>query len=351
MGRREAMEVWADELEQAGDARRELLAEQLAGRDGAAVIAAHWDEWVGRLDPKRVLCRWHGAHLAELAVGAAPQGWTPAELCGRPTTAGLARLALGPGVTGAGAGGLPGLRHLVCLGGRVGAPVLEQVETLTVAVGEGGAEELARLVAGRLGAAHTSCVAAEEEAFAQAVARAAWVPGLRVWTHRPATVAGVEALLGVSALVARGGEGLTLRCEPPVLEALPARVREVLPRVTVALLPVPRRPSDPENRHGPVELGVVPRNAPMHFRSLPPRTETRRASMQSDTDAVTTVGSGFELQHAFSSCGWCGSAHTRGVWERTSALYSHFETTSYRDWEYECGECGLFNGMREVYTS
>jgi hypothetical protein len=351
MGDREAMQVWADELEQTGDARRELVAEQLAGRDGAAVIAAHWAEWVGRLDPKVTLGRWSGPHLAELAVGAAPAGWTPAELCGRSTMERLGRLALGPQVTGEGAGGLPRLRHLVCLGGRVGAPTLPQMETLSVAVGEGAAEDLARLVAGRLATLHSRCVAPEEDAFARALARAAWFPGLRAWTHRPATVAGVEALLTVAPLVARGGAGLTLLCEPPVLGALPPRVRELLPRATVSLLPVPAKPSDPEDSNGPVELSVVPRQAPMNFRSLPPRTETRRRSAQSATDAMTAVGSGFELTHAFTSCGWCGSATTRVIWESASELYSHFETTSYRRWEYECGECGLFNSMRRTHTS
>jgi hypothetical protein len=66
---------------------------------------------------------------------------------------------------------------------------------------------------------------------------------------------------------------------------------------------------------------------------------------------VTTIGSGFPLgQYRFSTCSWCGSANTLGIASRTSSLYSHFETTSYDDWEYECHDCGLFTAMRSAHT-
>jgi hypothetical protein len=48
----------------------------------------------------------------------------------------------------------------------------------------------------------------------------------------------------------------------------------------------------------------------------------------------------------FARCGWCSAADTNCIWEQRWSLYSHFETTRYASWEYECPHCGLFTHSR-----
>ena len=95
---------------------------------------------------------------------------------------------------------------------------------------------------------------------------------------------------------------------------------------------------------------VVPSCAPMNFRTLAPKEHRSKPGVQSDEPVTTTVGSGFPLgPYLFSTCSWCGSSNTLGIWSVTWSLYSHFETTSYDDWEYECHDCGLFTAMRSAH--
>ncbi len=349
MREREAKQVRADELEQAGDARSELLRAEATGRDTAALIAARWSEWVGRLDPAKVLCRWSWGNLVDLAIAQAPTDWTPRELPGRPVMEGLVRLALGPGVSRDGVETLEGLPHLALFGGGLTARVLG-VESLTVDLPEGGFRELERLEAPSLQALHTRCPLRDEVTLVRGLAQARGFPALQRWTHRFASAEGVLALLEHGPWLLRGGEGLVVLAEAPVLRAVPARVREALPRAQLVELPGCPRPGDPDDSNGPREQRVVPRSAPTNFRALPAKTTQSLPSMQSEDKSVTTVGSGFTSPYLDAPCGWCGSKDTRLIWETSWSSYSHFESTTYRRWEYECRGCGLFNTMQDMRT-
>jgi hypothetical protein len=158
-------------------------------------------------------------------------------------------------------------------------------------------------------------------------------------------------LLANGPLLARGGAGLVLLCDERVLQHIPDELRRALPRAKVTLLPTPEQPRDPEDFHGPMVTQVVPVCAPMDFRARAATETSSTHGIQSDDPVATTVGSGFPLgQYRFGTCSWCGSANTLGIWSRTSSLYSHFERTSYDDWEYECHDCGLFTTMRSART-
>ncbi len=68
----EAVLVLADELEERGDPRAELVRAQLHGRDHGELLRTHWREWVGDLEPESALLRWKWGHLIEVGVSAAP---------------------------------------------------------------------------------------------------------------------------------------------------------------------------------------------------------------------------------------------------------------------------------------
>ena len=346
----EAVLVLADQLEERGDPRAELVRAQLQGREHSELLRTHWREWVGDLEPESALLRWKWGHLVEVGVRAAPAGWTPEDLLSKPTAEFLARLALGPKVPSRGLEHARGLRHLICFG-SLESNALPTVETLSMDLDGAGAQRLPALVAPRLTALHTRVAAQDEALLLRSLARASWFAGLQTWTHRVAATESLAALLANGPLVARGGAGLQLLCDEPVLKAITDELRHALPRAKFALLPTPKRPHDPEDFHGPMVTRVVPGSAPMDFRARPPVEQASKHGVQSDEPVVTTIGSGFPLgQYRFSTCSWCGSANTLGIASRTSSLYSHFETTSYDDWEYECHDCGLFTGMRSAHT-
>ncbi|MFZ5440700.1 MAG: hypothetical protein ACOZQL_11880 [Myxococcota bacterium] len=346
---REAMWVLADELEERGDARAALVRAQLSGSEHGALLRSHWTEWVGSLDPRSTLLRWKWGHLIDVGIGAAPDGWSVEELLRLPTTTFLSRLALAPRVSSRGIDHAPSLRELVCFG-PLEARELPALERLTVELDEASAERLASLTAPRLTALHTRARVRDESRLFTTLARAPWFARLRTWTHRLAAVENVAGLLAIPALVARAGAGLELLCTERVSEVTEA-LRHALPAAKVSLLTTPRPPSDPEDRHGPAQTHVVPARAPMDFRTRAPMEQTSTRGSQSDEPEVTCLGSGFALpDYRFNTCSWCGSANTLGIWSTTWSLYSHFETTSYADWEYECHDCGLFTTMREVRT-
>ena len=156
--------VLADDLEEHGDPRAELVRAQLQGREHGELLRAHWGEWVGSLDPKSVLLRWKWGHLVEVGISAAPAGWRPQELFEKPTAAFLTRLALGPRLSSRGVEQARSLRHLVCFG-DFDSTELPAVETLTLDLGGAGAELLPSLVAPRLTALHTRVSAQHEAAL------------------------------------------------------------------------------------------------------------------------------------------------------------------------------------------
>lgn len=346
----EAGLVLADELEERGDPRCELVRAQLRGGDYRELLQKHWGEWVGSLNARSSLLRWKLGHLVEVGVRAAPEHWTPEELFRKPTTEFLARLALGPKVSSRGLECARSLRHLVCFG-PLESTELPTVETLTIDLDSAAATMLASVAAPRLTALHTRVASLDELTLFRSVARAPWFGGLQTWTHRLASADSLAALFANGPLVAREGAGLELLCDEHAIQANSRELRRALPRAKITLLPTPERPRDPEDFHGPMRTQVTPVSAPMDFRSRPALEKSSQPGVQSDERKVTTVGSGFPLgSHLFSTCSWCASANTLGIWSSTSSLYSHFETTSYTDWEYECHDCGLFTDMRSAHT-
>jgi uncharacterized protein (TIGR02996 family) len=346
----EAVLVLADELEERGDPRAELVRAQVQGREHGELFREHWSQWVGTLEPRSALLRWKWGHLVEVGVRAAPAGWAPEELLRKPTTEFLTRLALGPKVSSRGVEHARGLRHLICFG-SLESGELPAVETLTLDLDGAGAQLLPSLVAPRLTALHTRVTAQDEGPLLKSLARAPWFSGLQTWTHRVAATESLAALLANGPLLSRGGAGLLLLCDEPVLQAITEELRRALPRAKFSLLPTPKRPHDPEDFHGPMRTHVVPVSAPMDFRARPTVEQASTTGSQSDEPVVTSVGSGFPLgKYLFSTCSWCGSANTLGIWSETWSLYSHFETTRYADWEYECDDCGLFTAMRSGHT-
>jgi hypothetical protein len=346
----QGLAVRADELEERGDPRAALIRAQLAGHDGAAIITEHWREWVGSLEPKHTLLRWKGGHLEEVAWRAAPDDWSVAELIDRDAAQGLRRVAAGTEHSLAALERAPALRDLVCFGGAqsLAGRTLASVEKLTVHGADDG-DALAAVRLPGLRALHTRC-SGNEERFLRAMSRASWWSTVGSWSHRPQSIDGLLALLVVQPMLDRGGRGLRLLCEQPVFDAVPDALRRALPQAAIVLLPTPKRPFDPEDYEGPVSLEICPLAAPMNYRELPAATTSQEPNPQDyDTPRSTTVGSNVPL-HEFSSCAWCGQSKTRGVFKTSSTLYSHFETTWFRTWEYECLDCGLFNHVRSMHT-
>ena len=61
-------------------------------------------------------------------------------------------------------------------------------------------------------------------------------------------------------------------------------------------------------------------------------------------------GTAFALaRNGRSACSGIGVRHGRNTHQEPRPC-SHFETTSYDDWEYECHDCGLFTAMRSART-
>lgn len=195
-----------------------------------------------------------------------------------------------------------GLRHLICFG-LLESNTLPTVETLSMDLDGAGAQRLLSLVAPRLTALHTRVAAQGEALLFTSLARAPWFAGLQTWTHRVAAKESLAALLANGPLVARGGVGLQLLCDEPVLKGISDELRRALPLAKFALLPTPKRPHDPEDFHGPMVTRVVPGSAPMDFRALQPMEKASKPGGQSDEAEVTTIGAGFPLGPSlFSTC-------------------------------------------------
>ena len=67
---RSAVAVHADELEERGDPRAELVRAELTHDKERAreLIKAHWSEWVGSIAPREVLLRWQSGYVVEAAL-------------------------------------------------------------------------------------------------------------------------------------------------------------------------------------------------------------------------------------------------------------------------------------------
>lgn len=356
-----SMAVHADELEERGDSRAELVRAQAAGHSGQELITQHWSEWVGELSPKTTLLRWERGYIVEAALAEAPPSGELSELLGRPAARFLRRLAVGPRARVT-LEGLEALRELIWLPHDIAqpAPLSGGLETLTLDL-QGHAPDLRMLSAARfprLTRLNTRCLAPSEEALFRALAKVSWWPTLTKWTHRARTLEGLQALRVCGPLLSRGGRGLRVFCEASVLARVPDELRRALPHAEFTLLPVPVQPRDPDDSHAPAEISVTPVEAPMDFRTLPPRTDTPEPSTQNtgDTDH-RYVGSGVPFSdlawddRRYARCGWCHSALTHCIWEQDWSSWAENETTRYARWEYECPACGLFTHSRCTRTS
>lgn len=333
--------VLADALEERGDPRAALARAQLDGSDGAALIKTHWAEWVGALDADFTLLRWKWGQLDEVSVRSAPEEWTLDDLLRKPNAAFITRLAFAPGIPTVGVEQMTSLEHLVVFSTLEAREL--SVQSLTLSLDAATIRALPLLSAPRLTALHTRASAVNEASFFIALGKSA-LPSVQTWTHRLAAVENLSVLAKVSPETT-----VVLLCAP---EAIPLEMKRALPRAQFVRLPMPARPRDPEDFHRMVGTHVVPTYAPTHFRELPAEQKTSKRSMQSDEQSVTTIGSGFSLDTSyFSTCGCCGSEETHGIYTCTWSLSSHFETTRYADWEYECRRCGLFTSMRSGRTS
>ena len=209
---------------------------------------------------------------------------------------------------------------------------------------------LERLMMPSLKRLHTRCPG-QEETLLRTLAGARWWASLTTWTHHVQSKEGLAALLQLRPLVARGGRGFTALCEQALLELVSPELQRALPHAQFKLMPMPTPPFDPEDREGPPRISVMPSRT--DFRELAGWVITSERSTQSEhgTDNQQ-VGPGvpFENNHRFHACGWCASSDTRHTSGSHSALYSHFETTNYDSWGYECMDCGVFTSMSSVHT-
>ena len=177
-----AMLVLADELEEGGDPRAELVRAQTLGREYGELLSQHWSQWIGSLKPKETLLRWKRGFLVDVGVSVAPADWRLEELLSKPTTEYLSRLALGPNVSSCGLEHARGLRHLICFG-TLQADELPSVVTLTLDIDGPSAQGLAFLVAPQLTALNTRAGPEHEASLFESLARATWFAGLSTWTR------------------------------------------------------------------------------------------------------------------------------------------------------------------------
>lgn len=170
--------VYADELEEQGDSRAELVRAQLAGQPGQELIAQHWSEWVGALTPEQVLLRWELGHVVEAAVGSAPDDWRLTELLERPALRFLRRLAVGPraNVSLLGMERLESLGALVLLTDRSAglAELAGGLQSLTIDLQAKDASPLSAARLPRLNTLHTRCLPETEESLFRTLAKASW---------------------------------------------------------------------------------------------------------------------------------------------------------------------------------
>ena len=92
---RSAVDVHADELEERGDPRAELIRAQVAGHHERAreLIKTHWSEWLGAISPDAVLLGWERGYVVEAALRQEPNV-DVAALLSRPSLRHLRRLSL-----------------------------------------------------------------------------------------------------------------------------------------------------------------------------------------------------------------------------------------------------------------
>lgn len=357
-----AVAVYADQLEERGDPRSELLHVQLDELPGAALVAAHWESWVGALSPERTLLRWRRGFVVEAALHGTPEGWRLSDFLRRPAMGFLRRLSLGRDVVFdfSELRDAAALRELVWLAGKRGSPArleLPLLERLTVDLQVNGLAALSTAHLPGLRHLDTGCPPEDEAALLDALADASFWPTLASWTHRVRTPEGLLALATCPPLLARAGRGLRVMCDAAALAHLTPQQRQLFPKASFELRPRPAVPRDPEDLHRPADISVTPRSAPMHFRQLPGWQVKATRSTQSahDTDTVK-VGPGVPFAElswradSFSRCGWCGSEDTRCIQTSDWYSYSHFETTTYARWEYECLACGLFTNTGSQRT-
>ena len=346
---RSAVAVHADELEERGDPRAELVRAQLSGdrERTRELIKAHWSEWIGSIAPSDVLLRWQGGYVAEAALSKRQPPQNIAELLTRSPH--LRRLALGDfgGLSLSELGELRSLRELVLLRSWPRDSVLlMELRTLSLA---DASSALSTVMAPRLETLHTRCAARDEMQLLRTLSSARWWASLTKWTHRVQSTEGLAGLLRLRPLVDRGGRGLTALCELPLLKVVSPELKQALPHARFTLMPLPSRPRDPEDSHGPPTVSVMPTRT--DFRELSGWVTESNRSTQSLTDSEKHgPGVPFGDDHKFHSCAWCASSDTRHISDTYWQRYSRFETTSHERWSYECMECGLFTFMNESQT-
>lgn len=353
---RSAVAVHADELEESGDPRAELVRAQLEGQHERAreLIKAHWSEWIGSIAPSDVLLRWERGYVTEAAFRKQQTAVDIAELIARPSLRYLRRLSLERfrGLSLAGLDGLQSLRELVLFATwPLEGALLLGLEALTLDLHD-DSSALKTLMAPSLKSLHTRCAATHEEQLLRTLAGSRWWASLTKWTHRVQSREGLATLLNMRPLVDRGGRGFTALCEQALFEFISPGVKRALPHAEFKLTPMPRKPFDPENREGPPGVCVAPSQT--DFRELPDWVVEKRISVQGQHDYDTRQwgpGVPFDSRSPyFHSCGWCASSETRHIFSDHAESYAESETTRYHSWCYECVQCGLFTSMSSVYT-
>ncbi|MDP3569505.1 MAG: hypothetical protein Q8S42_02680 [Archangium sp.] len=319
------------------------------------LIDAHWSLWLGSIVPADSLLRWESGFVVEAAFKKLPAQWQLSSFLELPTLQFLRRLAFGPSARASlvGLERARALEELVFFGESLTNVRLPQVERLTLDLQGSDPERLRTVALPALRALHTRCAAKDETTLMRVAAAASWWPSLKTWTHRVQSAEGLRALLSCGPVVERQGRGLVALCEQAVLQQVTPELRRSLPLAEFKLMPVPERPSDPEDSHGPAEVAVAPGGT--GFRELPGWVEkSSRGTQNSGGTDAEAHGPGERFEHRsyeFGLCGWCGGEDTRRIFKNYWSMYSHFETTHFQRWEYECMECGLFTAMRSTRTS
>ncbi len=360
-----AVAVFADQLEEQGDPRAELVRAQLAGdvlRAGE-LIKLHGPQWLGPLKPKDSLLRWKHGFVVDAALRSVPEHLGAS--LERPAFRFLERLALGPSVQFelSGLASARALRSLVWFADQTDSlsPLdgleLKHLESFTLKTSATRLDGLSNARFPQLRQLHTGCTAGNEETLLQVLAKASWWPTLTRWSHRVASRAGLLALLRCQPLRERIGGGFVALCSAALLAQVTNELREALPLAEFKLLSAPQTPRDPEDSNGAPEVSVCPAEGRIDFRELPGWVTKSERSTQNEngTDTISD-GPGLPFTHLsfaaseFTACGWCSSEETRCIHLQDWSMYSHFETTTYRRWESECADCGLFTRSRSSRT-
>jgi hypothetical protein len=333
-------------------------------REARALVAEHWDQWFPGVSTKDVEFGWE-AGFVRRATWRASSKESCGQLLSLPSLRFLRSLEI-PKEYGGNLEGLSMAKALESLDIDIGRPGLLDAlrgQTLTslvrlfaeLSAAPGGPElrALAQTGLPQMRELTLAFAVADEAVAFEELVQAPWLRSLEMLDLSFRSPATASTLLKASGILAPLEKGLRFRLPTEAWGTLREEFRKTFPEARLFPVPESSPPDFTYSRGGPT-VTAQPVHAPMNYRELIPWTPLKPEPPSSYRKRDGGgFGSGIPVAQAspylFALCCNCASHNTLCIYEETSSVYCHYETTAWTTVELVCQECGQYTSYGTIH--